>query len=145
MLWIRFALRQIATALTVVTSMLLLSEILLPGSILPYYNLHILIIITLIIVVLSPTIEKKSRIIRYALCATLGALLLIYAWLLFGMSVSGLMLLGALGMVVVGVMVALGTAAPSWVPPPLAPPQDEEGEGAGEGVGGGAEVDIFMR
>ncbi|MCE9586257.1 hypothetical protein K8R04_02985 [Candidatus Uhrbacteria bacterium] len=105
--WFRFLLRQLATALVVVTSILLISEILMPASILPYFNLHILVLVTLIIAVASPMIEEKSRVMRYALCATLSTLLLAYAWLMFGTSTSGLALFVALTILIVGVTIAL--------------------------------------
>jgi hypothetical protein len=105
--WFKFLLRQLAISLVIVTSILLLSEILLPSSVLPYFNLHILILVTLFIAVASPMVEEKSRVMRYALCATLTALLLLYAWLIFGMSASGLMLLAALAILLVGSTIAL--------------------------------------
>lgn len=104
--WSRFLFRQLATALVVVTSILLLSEILLPSSILPYFNLHILVLATLIIASISPRIEEKSRW-RMFLVIPLAGLLLLYAWLMFGMSASGLMLLAALATLLIGLIIAL--------------------------------------
>ncbi|GEM_PF-2352717 len=104
--WLRFVLRQIATALVVVTMFLLLSEILLPSSILPYFNLHVLVFITIFIALLSPTIEKKSRL-RIIVIVPIFTLLLAYAALIFGTSASGLILLAALAIVLIGLTIAL--------------------------------------
>ncbi len=104
--WLRFAFRQIATALVLVTMLLLLSEILLPSSILPYFNLHILVLVTLVIAIISPLIEEKSRT-RIILLIPIFALLLAYAWFMFGTSASGLMLFGALAMALMWAIVAL--------------------------------------
>jgi hypothetical protein len=110
--WLRFAFRQIATALVLVTMLLLLSEILLPSSILPYFNLHILVLVTLVIAIISPLIEEKSRT-RIILLIPIFALLLAYAWFMFGTSASGLMLFGALAMALIGATIALVTTLPS--------------------------------
>jgi hypothetical protein len=59
--WLRFAFRQIATALVLVTALLLLSEILLPSSILPYFNLHILVFVTLVIADKSTDRREKPN------------------------------------------------------------------------------------
>lgn len=104
--WLRFSFRQIATALVLVTGILLLSEILLPSSILPYFNLHILVLVTLVIAVMSPLIEEKSRL-RIILILPACILLLAYAWFMFGASVSGLALFGALAILLVGLTAAL--------------------------------------
>jgi len=125
--WFRFLLRQFATALVAVTSMLLFSEILLPASVLPYFNLHILVLVTLILAAASPILEKKSRL-RFIILVPLVVLLLAYAWLMFGTSTSGLALFAALGIGLVGVVVALASD-----PPPLNPPQNEEGKARGGG------------
>jgi hypothetical protein len=110
--WLRFAFRQIATALVLVTMLLLLSEILLPSSILPYFNLHILVLVTLVVAIISPLIEEKSRT-RIILLIPIFALLLAYAWFMFGTSASGLMLFGALAMALMGSTIALVTTSPS--------------------------------
>jgi hypothetical protein len=110
--WLRFAFRQIATALVLVTMLLLLSEILLPSSILPYFNLHILVLVTLVVAIISPLIEEKSRT-RIILLIPIFALLLAYAWFMFGISASGLMLFGALAMALIGATIALVTTSPS--------------------------------
>ena len=105
--WFKFLLRQLAISLGIVTSILLLSEILLPASVLPYFNLHILVLVTITIAAISPTVEEKSRVMRYALCAALTALLLIYAWLIFGTSISAIGLWIGLAILLVGVTIAL--------------------------------------
>lgn len=108
--WFRFVFRQLAIALAVVTSILLLSEILMPSSILPYFNLHILVLVTFVVAVMSPAVVDRTRwstVARCLLLFVLCSLLLAYAWLMFGVSTSGLMLLGGLGIVMVGLVVAL--------------------------------------
>jgi uncharacterized membrane protein len=109
--WLRFAFRQIATALVLVTALLLLSEILLPSSILPYFNLHILVLVALVIASISPLIEEKSRL-RMILLLPIAALLLMYAWFMFGMSISGLALFAALAVLLVALIVALARREP---------------------------------
>jgi hypothetical protein len=104
--WFRFAFRQLAIALAIVTIILLLSEILLPSSILPYFNLHILVLVALLIAVASPLVEEKSRW-RPILIVPIFALILLYAWFIFGMSTTGLMLFAALTILLVGLTVAL--------------------------------------
>jgi hypothetical protein len=141
--WLRFALRQIATALVLVTLILLLSEILLPSSILPYFNLHILVLVTLAIAIMSPLIEEKSRW-RIILLIPAFALLLVYAWFMFGTSASGLMLFGALAMALMGVVVALCHSREGGNPEPANKVIQSRVEEIIE-VEITEEIDVFMR
>lgn len=148
-LWLRFALRQLATALVVVTSILLLSEILLPASILPYFNLHILVLVTIVIALMSaggPPAPLKGGL-RVVILVPIATLLLAYAWLMFGASMSGLALFAAFAILLVGVTVALvaispsdGNTSPSV---PLLRKEREEDQIEVEIVE--EELDIFMR
>lgn len=106
--WFLYAIHQISAALACAALILMLSEILIPGSVLPYFNLHILIVIASLSALVSPAASHRSRWSMIARAITLSIIALAmlgYAFLFFGTSVSGLMLLAALAILLVGLFI----------------------------------------
>lgn len=79
--WLAYLYQQCAAALAVLCFVLVAYEIALPGSILPYFNLHILVIATLVVCLLSPAIYKRSIWGRLLLLIPSALLLMGYLFL----------------------------------------------------------------
>ncbi len=108
--WGAYFIRQAAYAFTIVAGLLLLAEILLPGSVLPYFNLHALVfaVLTLHVAVISfPSDEAGHIAIRLSVLIPC-ALLLVAAVLLtiWGGSASAMLLSAAFVIVMIGIVVA---------------------------------------
>lgn len=79
--WLAYLYQQCAAALAVLCFVLVAYEIALPGSILPYFNLHVLVIVTLIVCLLSPAIYKSALWARLLLLIPSALLLIGYLFL----------------------------------------------------------------
>lgn len=106
-----YFIRQAAYAFTVVAGILLLAEILLPGSVLPFFNLHALVfaVLALHLVVISlPTEEAAHVVVRLAVLIP-ALLLLAVAVLLtiWGENASSMLLSAAFITAMIGIVVAV--------------------------------------
>lgn len=117
--WFLYAIHQISAALACAALILMLSEILIPGSVLPYFNLHILIVIAALSALVSPAAGHRSRWSMIARAITLSIIslaILGYAFLFFGTSVSGIMLLIALAILLLGLIIVLACRSDPVIP-----------------------------
>ena len=108
--WLAYLLQQLTAAAAVLCAVLALSEILLPASVLPYFNLHALIIGTFALCLISPAISPTThltRATRFALCATLSAILIAYAFLMLW---SGGFAADIVFVALVGIVLCVGVA-----------------------------------
>lgn len=111
--WFVYLFHQLSAALSFAALILITSEVLIPGSILPYFNLHALIVIAVIIAMCAPAIGSRSiwtKISRGVLLLAVSIAVLGYAYLLFGTSVSGLALLAALALALVALIVIVSSS-----------------------------------
>ncbi|MCC6563826.1 hypothetical protein IT087_02955 [Candidatus Uhrbacteria bacterium] len=114
--WGAYLIRQAAYAFTVVAGLFLLAEILLPGSVLPFFNLHALVfgVLALHVAVISgspPHLEgemQRGRLIGRLFVLVSCALLLAAAVFLtiWGGSASAMLFSVAFVMVMIGIVVA---------------------------------------
>lgn len=108
--WGAYFIRQATYAFTVVAGILLLAEILLPGSVLPFFNLHALVFAVLalhLMVISLPTDERAHVALRLAVLIPafllLAAAVLLTIW---GESASSMLLSAAFVVVMIGIVVA---------------------------------------
>ncbi|MCK9360727.1 hypothetical protein M0Q28_00665 [Patescibacteria group bacterium] len=113
--WGAYLIRQAAYAFTVVAGLLLLAEILLPGSVLPFFNLHALVfgVLALHVAVISfPSDTTGHFALRLGIlipCALLlAAAVLLTIW---GGSASAMLLSAAFLIVMIGIVVASATTS----------------------------------
>lgn len=151
--WFAYLIQQLAAAASVLCAVLALSEILLPGSVLPYFNLHALIIATFILCLISPAISKPSWWIRLLILLPVSCSLLAVSFLLLwsGGFASNIVFIAFVGLMIV-VVVALCRPEQSEGPnseiivitdPSLSPL--ERGEQIVEVIEIEEETSVFMR
>lgn len=111
--WGGYLLRQAAHAFTVVAGLLLLAEILLPGSVLPFFNLHAFIfgVVALHVVGMAfPGQAPANLIQRLAVLIPVGLFLIVAVFLsVWGGSVTAMLLSAAVIAVMIGIIVAART------------------------------------
>ncbi|MCC7522334.1 hypothetical protein IT407_00825 [Candidatus Uhrbacteria bacterium] len=106
--WLAYLYQQCAAALAALCFVLVAYEIALPGSILPYFNLHILVITTLIVCLLSPAIHSRSLWTRLALLIPSALLLIGYLFLaLWEGGIASRLIFAAFAGLIVLVVIAL--------------------------------------
>ncbi len=85
--WILYLLRQTAYAGTVLVVLMLLAELLAPGSVLPFFNLHALVIGTLAlhgIVLAVPSGDGRSPVARALVAMPIALALIAATWIALG-------------------------------------------------------------
>ena len=108
--WLRLLLRQATYALSMVTGLLLLGEILIPGLVLPFLNLHVLVVATLALNLCLPTssAEPSNKYLRLIPVLPVALMLIAYgALLLAGTGPSAMLLLGASIILIASVVIAI--------------------------------------
>jgi hypothetical protein len=112
--WLRLLLRQATYALSVVTGLLLLGEILIPGLVLPFLNLHVLVVATLgLPLFFSPPqdegeTQRGRRWLRLIPVLPVALMLIAYgALLLAGTGPSAMLLLGASIILIASAVIAI--------------------------------------
>lgn len=107
--WGAYFLRQAAYAFTLVAGLLLIAEILLPGSVLPFFNLHALVfaVVVMHLGVLAFPAAQGHLATRLAVLIPLGLLCLAAVFFtVWGGSVTAMLLSAALVAVMIGIVVA---------------------------------------
>lgn len=110
-----FVLRQAAYAFSLVAGLLLLAEILLPGSVLPFFNLHALVFVVLALHVITLGIHvphHASRIThRLMILIPIATLVCVTVILtVWGGSASAMLLFASLITILVGFSIAIATS-----------------------------------
>ena len=108
--WGVYFMRQAAYAFTFVAGLLLLAEILLPGSVLPFFHLHALVFVVVVLHlgVLAFPVEGGHLATRLAVLIPLGLLCLAAVFFtVWGGSATAMLLSAAL----VAVMIGIGAAS----------------------------------
>ncbi len=105
-----YFIRQAAYAFTVAAGILSLAEILLPGSVLPFFNLHALVFAVLalhLFVISLPTEEGAHAVVRLGILIPAFLLLAVAVVLtIWGESASSMLLSAAFVAVMIGIVVA---------------------------------------
>lgn len=106
---IAFFLRQFTLALTSVTGILLVGEILMPGLVLPFLNLHLFVVATLFLNLLPLEKGEHEGVWKRVLpVVPVGLVLIAYAFLLlFGMGPSAMLLGVGLSGLIIAAIVAI--------------------------------------
>jgi hypothetical protein len=109
--WLSYLLRQTALAGTVLVVLFLLAEILAPGSVLPFLNLHAFVIGTLVLhglVLAAPSETSEGIVTRMITVIPIALLLMVAVWFaLWGAGNSAMLLALAVSAIVVGFGVAI--------------------------------------
>lgn len=111
--WGGYLLRQAAHAFTVVAGLLLLAEVLLPGSVLPFFNLHAFIFVVVLLHLVGmafPDQAPAHLLQRLAVLIPVGLLLIAAVFFsIWGGSVTAMLLSAAAIAVMIGIIIAART------------------------------------
>lgn len=104
--WFSYLLRQTALAGTVTVVLFLLAEILAPGSVLPFLNLHAFVIGALVLhglVLAFPSEASEGIVARMVTVIPIALLLVLAVWFaLWGAGNSAMLLALAVSIIIVG-------------------------------------------
>ncbi len=109
--WLSYLLRQTALAGTVVVTLFVFAEILAPGSVLPFLNLHAFVIGVLALhglVLAFPTESQEGIVSRMITIIPIVILLLVAVWFaLWGTGTSAMLLAFAVSIIIISFGIAI--------------------------------------
>ncbi|MCR4256384.1 MAG: hypothetical protein NUW08_01620 [Candidatus Uhrbacteria bacterium] len=115
--WLSYLLRQTALAGTVLVVLFLLAEILAPGSVLPFLNLHAFVIGTLVLhslVLAAPSEASEGIVARMVTVIPIALLLFVAVWFaLWGAGNSAMLLALAVSIIILAFAWAISASSPN--------------------------------